>query len=115
MQLLHIPLLVREALGKGATKENIESGFKVTGICPFNDSIFKDTDFILLEVEKENKEMIYVESQYTEDEQRRIVVVNENDDLELAATEIVSTTDESTPGPKLELQNMLHCLMKLVQ
>lgn len=96
MQIMHIPMLIRQALERGATTANTTSGFKCTGIGPFDDGIFEETDFILPEVTKQNNKYIFIENQYTEDEQRRIVFTN--DDLEVAATETVCTTDESTPG-----------------
>lgn len=98
MQIMQIPMFVAEALRDGATISNIMSGFKATGIWPFNDNIFQDTDFIGAEVAKQNKKLFYTDGQCTQEEQRRIVI-DENADLELAATETVSTTDESTPGP----------------
>lgn len=96
MQIMHIPLIIRQALERGATTANIISGFKCTGIYPFDNGIFKDTDFILPEVTKQNAKYIFMESQCNEDDQRRIVF--DENDLDLAATETVSTTDESTPS-----------------
>lgn len=99
MQIMHIPMLVRKALNKGALKENIESGFKATGICPFDDAIFNDSNFITSKMSNKNKKLIIFESQFDEEEQRRIVLVNGDDDFDLAGNETVSTTDESMPGP----------------
>lgn len=96
MQIMHIPLLIKEALTIGATKDNIEAGFKATGICPFNDAIFKETDFISAEAKKDKNKLIYHESQFSEEEQRRIVIVDEGEDMNLAATETASFIDEST-------------------
>lgn len=96
MQIMHIPLIVGTALDRGATTANIKSGFRCTGICPFDSGIFQDSDFISTEVAQGNKRYIFVESEFNEEEQRRIVYLG--DDLELDATETVSTTSESTPN-----------------
>lgn len=67
--------------------------------CPFNDAIFNDSDFITSEMSNKIQKLIFFESQFGEEEQRRIVIVDGVDYFDLAATETVSTSDESTPGP----------------
>lgn len=38
--------LIGKAYNKAFTKENIENGFKMSGIFPFNENIFKDDEFL---------------------------------------------------------------------
>lgn len=97
LELMHIPMLIKTALLKGATAENIVSGFRATGICPYNPGIFSDTEFISLGVNEENEEAVAVEKLYGEEEQRCIVV--DSNELEVAARETVSTTDQSDSAP----------------
>lgn len=41
-----IPGIAREPIQKGASISNIQSGFRVTGICPLNENIFTEIDFL---------------------------------------------------------------------
>ncbi|XP_050506078.1 uncharacterized protein LOC126884227 [Diabrotica virgifera virgifera] len=45
MTIYDIPAIVRDALPLAATPKNIMSGFRVSGISPFNRDIFKDHEF----------------------------------------------------------------------
>lgn len=93
MQIMHIPMLARQALHKGASRDNVTSGFRNTGICPFNSQIFKETDFIDGPNEaKQKQKYVFIEAELNEDEQRRIVYLDVDSDV--TAIEIV-TTDES--------------------
>jgi len=47
---LEVGALFREAYGKAATVQNATSGFVKSGICPFNDEIFTDEDFVVAEM-----------------------------------------------------------------
>ena len=42
----HLDVYKRQAYNKAFTKENIENGFKMSGIFPFNENIFKDDEFL---------------------------------------------------------------------
>lgn len=96
LQIMHIPLFVKAALLKGATPENIVSGFSSTGICPYNPDVFKETDFAA--PDEMNATAAEIEQQYNQDEQRRIVVLSE--DIEVGAEESISASDGSiTPSP----------------
>lgn len=97
LEIMHIPMLVRTALLKGATAENIVAGFKATGISPYNPGVFNDTDFISLGVDEENEEPASVEREYDEEEQRRIMV--DSSKLDVAAHENVSTSGISEAVP----------------
>lgn len=45
-----IPGLFREAIQKGASISNIQSGFRATGICPLNEHVFDEVDFLISEM-----------------------------------------------------------------
>lgn len=45
MSIYDIPGIVNTALPLAATTENIQAGFRVTGISPFNENIFPDSEF----------------------------------------------------------------------
>lgn len=51
----HIPELVSASLDVGATPANIKSGFRVTGIWPFNPEIFAESDFLQATISGENE------------------------------------------------------------
>lgn len=97
LDIMHIPMLVRAALLRGATAENIVSGFKNTGISPFNPAIFGDSDFILLGEDEENQVAAAVEEQYDQEEQRRIVV--DTNALDVAANETIEFSSKSRCTP----------------
>lgn len=46
MTIYDIPAIVRDCLPISSTPRNILSGFRVTGISPFNPTIFSETDFM---------------------------------------------------------------------
>jgi len=46
MSIYDIPLIVKQALPMAATMSNIRSGFKVSGIWPYNPDIFTDEEFL---------------------------------------------------------------------
>ncbi|XP_055307689.1 uncharacterized protein LOC129571845 [Sitodiplosis mosellana] len=53
--LHHIPLIVDQCLDLCVTPRNIKSGFKSSGIVPFNRDIFTDVDFIASKTNEENE------------------------------------------------------------
>ena len=67
-------MLMATALLRGATPENIVTGFKTTGICPYDSDIFNDSHFVSLGVSEENAAASDIETEYNKEEQRRIVV-----------------------------------------
>lgn len=44
-KIYDIPELVKTSLPLAATIDNIQSGFRVTGISPLNENIFPDSEF----------------------------------------------------------------------
>lgn len=94
LEILHIPMLVKTALLKGATAENIVSGFKATGISPFNPHIFSDTDFISLGEDDVRQEAAAIEAQYSEENQRRIIY----QPIQVSAHESVSLEQPISTG-----------------
>lgn len=46
MSIYDIPFIVKQALPMAATMSNIQSGFKVSGIWPYNPDIFTDEEFL---------------------------------------------------------------------
>ena len=50
MTIYNLPNIVKGALPRAATPTNIQKGFKVTGICPFDREIFGEEDFMACEV-----------------------------------------------------------------
>ena len=75
--------LIGKAYNKAFTKENIEKGFEVSGIFPYNRNIFKNEEFL---------------SSYVTD---RLLPENENeaDINKIITNEIDKTDDSTTPMP----------------
>jgi len=46
VSIYDIPLIVKQALPVAATMSNIQSGFRVSGIWPYNPDIFTDGEFL---------------------------------------------------------------------
>lgn len=46
MTIYDIPVMVGKAFPKAMTPTNIQAGFRVSGICPFNPDIFDEADFL---------------------------------------------------------------------
>lgn len=46
MTIYHIPSIVNIAFPLAMTPSNITAGFRVSGICPFNEDIFDDSEFL---------------------------------------------------------------------
>lgn len=76
LDIMHIPLLVKAALMKVATSENIVNAFKTTGIIPFNPREFKESDYCSLDVDETYAEASVIERTFDEEEQRRIFLVD---------------------------------------
>lgn len=48
--LYHVPALSRDAINRGASISNIQNGFRVTGISPFDPNVFTDEDFLAADI-----------------------------------------------------------------
>jgi hypothetical protein len=46
MTIYHLPSLLERVLYKAPTPSNISKGFSVTGICPFDQNVFTDEEFL---------------------------------------------------------------------
>lgn len=92
LQIRHIVGLVSKTLDKALTPLNIKSGFRATGICPYNSSIFTDADFMQADLSGENQAAILPEPSNVED-QRSIVI---GDTPEVGAETEISTSEATT-------------------
>ena len=71
LKIHHIAGLVCNSLDQTLTAKKIKSGFKATGICPFDAYIFLDSDFV--QAVEQNLTEIETEYGLDEDKQRRII------------------------------------------
>lgn len=89
--LHHVPLIVGQCLDVVLTPKTIKSGFRITGVYPFDPHIFTEVDFVASELSGEN---LFEEDKENADNQRRVIV--NGDDVATAANEVVSTSEPST-------------------
>ncbi|XP_039947759.1 uncharacterized protein LOC120766387 [Bactrocera tryoni] len=92
--LHHVPLLVDQCLDVMLTPQTIKSGFRPTGIYPFNPQIFTEVDFVASELSAEN---LFGDEEKDADNQRRVLA--SGDAIVTAANEEVSTSEASTSAP----------------
>ncbi|XP_039969246.1 uncharacterized protein LOC120781189 [Bactrocera tryoni] len=92
--LHHVPLLVNQCLDVMLTPKTIKSGFRTTGIYPFNPQIFTEVDFVASELSGEN---LFGDEKKDADNQRRVLA--SGDAIVTAANEEVSTSEASTSAP----------------
>ncbi|XP_049302937.1 uncharacterized protein LOC125776096 [Bactrocera dorsalis] len=92
--LHHVPLLVDQCLDVMLTPKTIKSGFRTTGIYPFNPQIFTEVDFVASELSGEN---LFGDEEKDADNQRRVLA--SGDAIVTAANEEVSTSEASTSAP----------------
>ncbi|XP_050337874.1 uncharacterized protein LOC126764118 [Bactrocera neohumeralis] len=90
----HVPLLVDQCLDVMLTPKTIKSGFRTTGIYPFNPQIFTEVDFVASELSGEN---LFGDEEKDADNQRRVLA--SGDAIVTAANEEVSTSEASTSAP----------------
>lgn len=103
LHIRQIAGLVAKALTKALLPSNIINGFRATGIYPFNSTTFGESDFIEATISGDTEKASEVEALYGDEEQRRIVV--SSDDVDVALTEEVSTTEPSIPS-SVEVSNV---------
>ncbi|XP_039969931.1 uncharacterized protein LOC120781765 [Bactrocera tryoni] len=92
--LHHVPLLVDQCLDVMLTPKTIKSGFRTTGIYPFNPQIFTEVDFVASEPSGEN---LFGDEEKDADNQRRVLA--SGDAIVTAVNEEVSTSEASTSAP----------------
>ncbi|XP_049316954.1 uncharacterized protein LOC125779723 [Bactrocera dorsalis] len=92
--LHHVTLLVDQCLDVMLTPKTIKSGFRTTGIYPFNPQIFTEVDFVASELSGEN---LFGDEEKDADNQRRVLA--SGDAIVTAANQEVSTSEASTSAP----------------
>lgn len=105
MDINIIPSLAKTGIERGATPANIISGFKCTGICPYDPEIFQDSDSHALGVDEQNREAVAIEHQLDADEIRRIVVLND-DEVDIGANETVASTSQTDASTSETTSNL---------
>ncbi|XP_018360611.1 PREDICTED: uncharacterized protein LOC108759603 [Trachymyrmex cornetzi] len=93
IEIRHIASLVQKALDLALTPRNIKAGFQATGISPFNPNVFTDSDFVQAVVDGENDKVIAAESEESNMELQRRILINVP---EIVAHEETSTSKTSS-------------------
>ncbi|XP_018302157.1 uncharacterized protein [Mycetomoellerius zeteki] len=93
IEIRHIASLVQKALDLALTPCNIKAGFQATGISPFNPNAFTDSDFVQAVVDDENDKVIAAESEESNMELQRRILINVP---EIVAHEETSTSKTSS-------------------
>ena len=94
ISIYEIPGLVNEAQLGSITPRNVLSGFKNTGICPFNRNLFTDVDFApSLVTDHPLEEPIEPDVNVTQDMQQQVTNPGADNDAEVP----MSQGDEGTP------------------
>lgn len=95
LEIGNIPALACAALDKALVPQTIKSGFKSTGVSPFDRDVFTDADFIEAVNDDEAKEAEEVENRLDDDHRRRICLTTQLTtlDLEVAANEEVYSSN----------------------
>lgn len=94
LEIRHIAGLASKAIALALLPATIMSGFRITGICPFNRNAFTDADFVQASVSGENETAASIDKGLDEDDQTLIVL--DNTTTFVAANEEVSTSEPST-------------------
>ncbi|XP_050305840.1 uncharacterized protein LOC126742984 [Anthonomus grandis grandis] len=109
MTIYNIPAIAKEALPLASTPSNIQAGFKVSGIYPFNRHIFSEDEFlpsavsdrtlvIAHEVEENGEAQIYLPPLLVTLEKTAEKTPN-NDELEVVQPQVIEQ-----PGPSTSIQ-----------
>lgn len=83
---------------KALSKKTIKSGFKATGICPYDPNIFDEVDYI--KVVEANKEAIAADNDLPEEERQQIVLI---DALDVVLQEKVPTPEPPPSRPSTSM------------
>lgn len=103
LEIRHIAGLVCKTLDLALTPKNIKSGFRATGISPFDPDIFSDSDFV--QAVEQNEIEAVCKARIHEEEQRRIVALGSD----VGREEVVFTT----PEPSTSRASSMSCLSLL--
>lgn len=74
LEIRHIAGLVSTTLDKSLSRDSIKSGFRTTGIHPFNPNIFSDADYVT--AVEANEEAVRADNDLPDDERRQIVLAD---------------------------------------
>lgn len=89
LEIHHVPEIADKCLDATATPRNIKSGFRATGIFPFDPNVFTAEDFLAADLSGENQ--CSDDDNDANPDSRRVIVVSA-DSIDLAAHEEVTTS-----------------------
>ena len=71
----HLVGLLARALDCALTPANIKAGFRASGICPFDSTIFTEADFIQAEISGEIQAVVLAEADPRDEDDPRVIVI----------------------------------------